>query len=125
MLGPYLLTLLLLLPSCGLSWFYYKAQRERYSWAHTHFAGADFACTLTAPALARLTLLTFLATVCTFGLAKPWVDVMRARYMLDNLRVVGDMDLESIVQDARRAAAAGEGLTDFIEMGLLDVEVGF
>jgi uncharacterized membrane protein YjgN (DUF898 family) len=42
------------------------------------------------------------------------VMVRTARYWTGHITLWGDVDLESINQDARAASAAGEGFADFV-----------
>ena len=52
----FLMAYLLLIPTLGLSWFWYKAEEYRYMAAHTQLQGARFAVTISARQLMRLTL---------------------------------------------------------------------
>ena len=124
LLGPYVACMLLWFPTGGLIWFWYRAKRDRLMWHHTTFNGARFDCTFTAVGLWKLTALNLLVTICTFGLGKPWVEVRKLRYMCENLKLVGPLDVEGIHQQAQAATAAGEGLTDFMETGFFDIEMG-
>ena len=124
LVGPYVLMLLLLAPTLGLAWFWYRARRDRHLWNHTTFGKARFQCTISGFELAKLMAGNMLLSMVSFGLAKPWVETRKLRYLCANLVLTGPLDVERIHQQAQAAEAAGEGLTDFMEMGLLDIEVG-
>ncbi len=124
LLGPYVTCMLLWLPTGGLIWFWYRAKRDRLLWNHTTFNGARFACDVTAYGLWKLTAVNLLLTICTLGLAKPWVDVRKLRFLCEHVKLVGPLDVAGIYQQAQAATAAGEGLTDFMETGFFDIDVG-
>jgi uncharacterized membrane protein YjgN (DUF898 family) len=124
LLGPYVIAMLLWLPTGGLVWFWYRARRDRLLWNHTTFHGARFACSVTAVGLWKLTAGNLAIMILTLGLGRPWAEIRRLRYMCANLALVGPLDVDRIHQAAQAATAAGEGLTDFLDTGFFEIEVG-
>jgi uncharacterized membrane protein YjgN (DUF898 family) len=117
LLWPYVLAILLTLPTLGLSWVWYIARKRRYFWDHTTFGTARFSCTVTGAALLGLWVVNVLLLVCTLGLAWPWVRVRNIHFAFRNLALVGPLDLARIQQEAQRASAIGEGLSGFFDSG--------
>lgn len=124
LVGPYIVSSVLYLPTFTLSRFWYKATRDKHLWLHTLIGKNRFICTVTPYGLFKLSVRTFALTYLTFGLGKPWADVLRMKYLCDNLKLDGKVDADSVVQRLQRATAAGEGLTDFIDASFFDIEVG-
>jgi uncharacterized membrane protein YjgN (DUF898 family) len=122
--GPFVLMALLFVPTLGLAWFGYRARRERYYWEHTHFEGATFQCTVTGTGLFWLTITNWALIAVTFWLARPWAQVRSAQYLTANLALVGPLDVDRVEQEVQLADAAGEGLTEFVETGFFDLELG-
>jgi uncharacterized membrane protein YjgN (DUF898 family) len=119
LVGPFLLMVVLFLPTLGLSWFWFSARRLRFFTAHTRFGATRFRSTVTGGRLAWLTISNVAAIVLTLGLAWPWTVVRGIRFAFRYLTLQGPVDLANIRQDARAASATGEGLA-----GLLDADFG-
>ena len=119
--GPFVLALVLTPFTLGLCWFWYLAKKRRYFWDHTTFGAARFRYTVGGGALLWLMLGNFLILVLTLGLGWSWAQVRSARFVARNLSLVGELDLESIQQDARAASATGEGLAGLLDAGGLDL----
>jgi uncharacterized membrane protein YjgN (DUF898 family) len=119
--GSFVLALVLTPFTLGLCWFWYLAKKRRYFWEHTTFGAARFRYTVWGGALLWLMLGNFVILVLTLGLGWSWAQVRSARFVARNLSLVGDLDLESIQQDARAASATGEGLAGLLDAGGLDL----
>ncbi|MDB5102097.1 MAG: conserved rane protein of unknown function [Cyanobacteria bacterium RYN_339] len=122
--GPFILMAVLFVPTFGLAWFGYKARRERYYWEHTHFEEATFACTVTGSGLFSLWITNMVLLSVTLWFARPWAQVRSMHYLTSNLQLVGPLDVDRVEQEIQQAGAAGEGLTEFVETGFFDVELG-
>ncbi len=107
----------------GLIWYWYRAERDRYYWSRTSIAGATFRYELTGIDLLMMTLSTGVVLTFTLGIAYPWIRAWTLEYKLRRLAVDGDLDLESVVQDALSGSATGEELADFVGEGLFDIEL--
>ncbi|HWP34792.1 MAG TPA: DUF898 family protein [Thermodesulfobacteriota bacterium] len=105
-------------------WYDYAALRHRYLMGHTTFGAARFRSTVTGRGLFALALVNLLLVALTLGLARPWAEVRRVRYLLDHLALEGEVDLEAVAQEAQGAAATGEGLADFVETAGFGVGLG-
>jgi uncharacterized membrane protein YjgN (DUF898 family) len=121
----YLLALFLILPTLGLYWFWYTAKKQRYYWASTEFGKARFRSTVTGEGLAEIKLTNLLLIVFTLGLGYPLARVREARYQAGHLFLDGPVDLDIIRQQAIAASATGDALADLMDVGLLDVDLGF
>jgi uncharacterized membrane protein YjgN (DUF898 family) len=118
--GPFVVMILLAIPTVGLSFLWYLARKRRYFWDHTTVGPARFRATMTGRGLGWLYLVNLVLLVGTLGLAWPWAKARSVRYTFGCLSLEGALDLETIVQDARAASTTGEGLA-----GLLDTGSGF
>ncbi len=122
--GRYLLALVLFPLTLGVYWFWFAAWRQRYYWAHTSFATARFRSTVTGGRFFGLALSNLLVLIVTFGLGVPWVKVRTTRFVFAHLALEGALDLTAIQQEAQAASATGEGLTEFLDVGILDMDLG-
>jgi len=114
----FLLTTLLLPVTFGLSWIWYLAKKRRCFWEHTHVGEASFRFPITGGKLLWLYAVDLLLLLSTLGLAWPWVVVRNSRFTCRHLRLVGRLDLESILQEAGEASSVGEGLAGFLDADL-------
>ena len=73
-----------------------------------------------------LVVTNLLLVAVSFGLAMPWAVVRARRFVAERVMLEGDVvDLSAIVQDALRAGATGEGMSDMLDMGGLELGSGF
>jgi len=119
--GSYVLAVLLMIPTLFISMLWYHYKRTLYVWNHTTFGKARFRCSVTLGGMFGLYFVNALILICTLGFGFPWVKVRTMRYYLENLLLVGQIDLSVIVQDAQEATAFGEEVGDFLSM---DFEMG-
>jgi uncharacterized membrane protein YjgN (DUF898 family) len=117
LVGPFLITVLLTIPTLGLSWFWFMAKKRRFYWAHTRFGSSRFVSSVTGGALIGLWALNAVLLVLTLGLGWPWVKVRNLRFAYRYLDVRGPLDLERIRQQAQVVSATGEGLAGFLDTG--------
>ncbi len=123
--GRYILAIVFSILTLGIYWIWFSAEMHRYQWTHTSVSTARFRSTVTGGGLFGLKLVNLLMLVFTLGLAQPWVMVRTVQFVLDNLAVEGSLDLEAIQQDAQAASATGEGLSEFLDLDFLDIDLGF
>lgn len=112
--GAFLKALALSIPTLGLCWFWFLAKKQCYFWERTSFGKTRFRSTVTGKGLLRLNLFNLLLLIGTAGLAWPWVKIQRTRYILDNLLVLGPLELEAIQQNPQASTATGEGLAGLL-----------
>jgi predicted Zn finger-like uncharacterized protein len=118
LLVPFLLYFNVLIPfTLGIGWFWYRARVMRYDWERTSFEGVGFRPTFTGGGLFGLKLGNLLLFVFTLGLARPLIIVRTVKFLLDNITMEGNVELDNIRQDARSAEAVGEGLMDQLDIG--------
>ena len=53
----------------------------------------------------------------TLGFARAWVWVRTSRFMANRLLVLGEMDLEALVQSSEQMPGTGEGLAEAFDLG--------
>lgn len=110
--GPYVLALVLTLPTLGLYWFWYLAKKQRIFGEHTTFGSGRFRYTATGKALMYLHAGNMILLLLTVGLGWSWVVIRRVRFAFSYLFLEGALDLAGIKQEAQAASATGEFLTD-------------
>jgi len=118
LLAPFIVSLLLTIPTFGLTWFWYLARKQRYFAECTSFGPADacarFRSSVTGRALMNVVLGNALLLVFTLGLAWPWTHVRRTRFNYERLRIEGPLDLDAIVQERHDAPATGDALAGLL-----------
>ncbi|MGH7353725.1 MAG: YjgN family protein [Candidatus Rokuibacteriota bacterium] len=118
LVGPFILMVLLFLPTLGLAWFWFAAYRQRYFWGHTSVGAARFRSTVPGWAWAWLTCSNVVFLVGSLGLFWPWLIVRNVRFTLRYLGLEGPLDLSRVRQEAQAATATGEGLAGFFDIDL-------
>jgi uncharacterized membrane protein YjgN (DUF898 family) len=108
---------LLLIPTLGMSWFWYHAAEYRYIAEHTRLQGVGFRSTISGRELLRLTMGNWLLLIATLGFAYPLVLARTARALSAHLHLDGDFDYARILQSRQAAPVTGEGLVGVFGMG--------
>ena len=90
------------------------------AWSATSFPGVDIDCRMTFWSYFRLQFVNVLLTVLTLGLFRPFAAVRTWRYRVEHLRIDAPEGFEQATHVAQRrpAAAAGDGVADFIGVDL-------
>ena len=117
----YLLALLLVIPTLGIYLFWFNAFQQRYFWSHTTVGAARFQSTVTGGSLLGLGVTNALLAMVTLGIGIPWVITRTMRYQCDHLELAGEVDWETVQQEAMAASATGEGLAQGLDV---DVDIG-
>ncbi len=120
----FIIAIILSIFTLGIYWFWFSAWRYRYYWSHTHFKGATFRSTVQGTELFTLKLGNLLIYLFTLGLGWPWVSVRNINFVLDNLYLDGELNLDEIVQEAKDVSATGEGITDILDIDVLGMNLG-
>jgi len=121
----YAVGLMLTIFTLGIYYFWFSASKARYYWERTTFGGARCRSTVTGWNLLKLKLGNFFLIVFTLGLGYPWAVVRSSRFQTENIVMEGTLDLNAIQQQAMAASATGEGFTDLLDVGVLDIDLGF
>lgn len=96
------------------------AWQTNYCWKNNQLGSISFESTLKAGRLIWLRLSNIAAIIFSFGLLIPWAKIRRARYMLDNLSVVTEGNLDGFISAVETdESAIGDTATDFF-----DLEIG-
>lgn len=90
------------------------------AWSATAFPGVRIDCHMGFWGYFRLQLVNVLLTLLTLGLFRPFAAVRTWRYRIEHLRIDAPGGFEQATHAARRrpAAAAGDGVADFIGVDL-------
>lgn len=115
--AAFLKSYLLLIPTLGLSWFWYRAAEYRYVAEHTQLQGVTFRSTISGSELLRLTIGNWLLLIATLGFAYPFVVVRTAHVLSTHLRIDGEFEYVRILQSDHEVPATGEGLVGVFGMG--------
>jgi uncharacterized membrane protein YjgN (DUF898 family) len=108
--GGLVLTVLLAWLVFAIISAWYRAGVMNHFAAHTHFEGATFKGTATAPSLIRLAVGNFFLTVVTLGILAPLAQIRSARYAVQRTSIEGSIPLAAISQGAAASGKYGEGL---------------
>jgi uncharacterized membrane protein YjgN (DUF898 family) len=114
---PFLIAWLLLLPTLGFSYAWYKSAQLTHFARHTSFEGRSFEFTVAPGRLIGFMLLNGLLVLVTFGLGQPITQLRTVRLITEHLGLPGDIDFEAIAQSAAERPEIGEGLADAFDMG--------
>ena len=116
-----IMTLLLIIPTLGLSRFWYNAALARYVYESTTFNTIRFKGNQTGANMLGLFAGNILLAILTVGLGVPIVMQRNMRYLADNLVIIGDIATSGIHQSTETLGTSGEGI-----YGLLgDMDIGF
>lgn len=114
----FIINMLLLFPTLGLYAIWYKAYVARYTWSHTHIAGGTFRFTATGWETFQLQFVNLLLLLVTVGLAYSWVTVRSRKFVADHLSLVGEVDLDQVVQEIKQSGSVGEGALEAFDVPL-------
>ena len=112
-LKPYFL----LIPTLGLSWFWYQAAEYRYIAEHTQLQGVRFRSTISGGELLRLTIGNWLLLIATLGLAYPLTIIRSTQMLSTHMRLDGEFDYARITQHHQEIPKIGEGLGGVFGIG--------
>ena len=83
---------------------------------HTHFDKASFKSRVTAGGLIWIGVTNILLVIFTLGLLIPVAQARAARYLVENLEIVGAVSLGEIAQGADPGIRRGEGLAQAFDV---------
>lgn len=113
----FLLCWLLLLPTLGLSWFWFQARWYRHVAERVRFGPLAFRFRATGGQLAWLAIGNMLIMVFTFGLLAPFTWARTLRIAVDNLSIDGRLEPAWLSQNQGAVPSTGEGLFDALDLG--------
>jgi uncharacterized membrane protein YjgN (DUF898 family) len=117
---PMFVAVLFFVPTMGFSWAWFRAKRENYDWSRTQLGSLRFKAHLTGRSLGWLWSSNLVLVVATVGLAWPWTRIRSLRYRLTRLEVIGDVNWDGFMQDARASSATGEEIGQVMGSSLFD-----
>jgi len=95
----------------------YTVKELRYFAECTAFDSARFNLDATVPALLWLIVGNIVINLLTLGLGLPFTQMRVFRFVCDRLSAVGEIDIDSIIQNAEKKIGLGEGLADAFDVG--------
>ncbi len=95
---------------------WYRAKQINHFAAHTHFDKASFRSRVTAGGLIWIGVTNILLVIFTLGLLIPVAQARAARYLVENLEIVGAVSLDEIAQGADAGIRRGEGLAQAFDV---------
>jgi uncharacterized membrane protein YjgN (DUF898 family) len=97
----------------GFYIFWYSAEIYNYHMAKTNFKENPFHSTITGGGLLKVTLFNILLTLVTLGFGLPWALVNIQKYTIENMQIIGDVDLSNVESSADLSAdALAEGISE-------------
>lgn len=108
---------LLLVPTLGLSWAWYKAALLRHVASRTRLDDLGFAFDARGHHLLLLVIPNFLMMVFTLGLVYPYVLLRRVRFLCRHVVIVGAQNTSRIGRNTGPYPRYGEGMADFLGVG--------
>lgn len=118
LLRTYIIAILLVPFTFGLSLIWLKAAKVRYDWEHTSFQDTHFYSSVTGANLFGLLYVNILMLLLSMGIASSWVIVRTINFNFKHLSIKGAVELDAIRQEAQPADAMGEGLMDHLDIDL-------
>lgn len=120
LLGPFIRAVFLTPFTLGMVWNYYFATRQRIYMANTRLGDLAFESHMTGSEVFSQRLINPLLLVVTLGLASPWVQIRKLRFILDSTTVIGTPDLAAI----RQVQQASGGLDLEVDADFFGFDLG-
>lgn len=105
-----IITLLLALPTLGLSRIWFHVALQKFVWDHTNIETVRFYYTMTPGKQIFLAIKAILILVLTLGFGHPIIIKMHLKAILDNMEIMGDLDSLKARQSEQPELTSGEGL---------------
>lgn len=122
--GPLFVLWLFWLPTLGFTWFWWRAWKENYDWAHTRLGSVRFKSQVTSWGLLGLWVSNAALIVGTLGLAWPWTRMRSVAYRLTRLQVIAEVNWDGFMQDERLSSATGEEIGELMGASFFDGGLG-
>ncbi len=110
LLGIHLVTLLLAIPTLGLSRLWYRAALARHICESTTINNISFRGSHTGANMLGLLAGNLLLFVLTLGFGMPIIIQRSMRYFADNIAIIGDIETAGIYQSNEELGKSGEGI---------------
>lgn len=96
---------------------WYKIRQLEHFFGNVRFESVQLAFGGSFWNLIKLWIGNLLIIILTFGLGSDFAEMRWLRYLISNLRMVGDVDIDQIVQSSQAAPSLGEGLAEGFDLG--------
>ena len=110
-----IITLLLILPTLGISRCWYIAAFMRYRFKHLALGGLQFSSDVKGGDIFSLYFINVLLFLVTLSLGIPLILQRNARFTAQHVTILGNIDAVEFAQIARDNRNLGEGLANFLE----------
>jgi len=117
LLLPFLLTILLLPVTLGISWVWYHCREYRYVTQHLSFETITFDTQISTWTLLRYYVTNFLLLVVTLGIAYPWTVTRRLHLFQRHVVMIGELDGDTLLQLNVSHPTTGEGISEMMGSG--------
>lgn len=114
-----LMTILLAVPTVGLSRFWYSAALTRHKCANTVINALHCRATHTGGSLLLLHAVNMLIIIFTLGIGIPIVTQRNLKYFSEHVFIVGDINAADILQSDEKLGSSGEGIDVMLDLGLM------
>lgn len=114
--GKFILSIILTPLTLGFYLFWFAADLKQYLWSHTHVGGATFHFPIKGKDYMNLKVANFFIILFTLGLGFPWVMIRNQKFVTDHLALVGNIELNRIVQEMKDSGAFGEEALDAMDV---------
>jgi uncharacterized membrane protein YjgN (DUF898 family) len=118
-----IITLLLLVPTLGISRLWYRAACNRHIYASTRIAGVQLENSQTAGMLFRLIFGNLAILLLTLGIGMPIIIHRNMNFFANTLSFIGEIDVDAIRQAEGDLTKSGEGIEGML--GSQDFGFGF
>ena len=115
---------LLMFPTLGIYYFWYRKEYLNYlinytyieqNGKKTHLKGS-----ITGGSFLSLSIINFVLTLFTLGIALPWVITRTMHFIINNIEVPQSIDFENIAQtEDEYLDATGEDVLDYFDLGII------
>ena len=113
---PFLIAWLLVVPTLGMSLFWYGARAMSFYAGHTSIGPVRFAMPVSSWQYFALKAGNLLMTILSIGLLGPVVTKRTINFWCRHLAICGEFDLAAIRQAAPSTERSGEGLASFLDI---------
>jgi len=115
-LKKFIIAMILTPLTLGFYLFWFSADLSRYIWSHTHIGGATFHFPIKGRDYFNLKIVNFFIIIFTLGLGNSWVVVRNRKFIADHLTLVGNIELNRVVQAMQDSGAFGEEGMDIMDV---------
>jgi uncharacterized membrane protein YjgN (DUF898 family) len=115
---PYLRSLFFCIITFGLYYPWHFAFQKRFEYNHTQFGSMQFKAIMSGLEVLLLWLENFFVIILTLGIGASYVIKNNLMFQMENIAVLGELNLDQIKQGSEHKGALGEELAEFLDVDL-------